>query len=259
MKSDPLIFKTRTNQAEISIEPRANCLELRTTNNALQSVININRPHKLELKNLEYLMGVLLFLPNPRNILLLGTGGGSLIHFVKFHYPQCRLTSVELDSELQALMHQNMLLPKADETLIYVIDDAANYLHSCSQKFDLILVDIFSGNQSPDWLLNAANIQQIYTLLSNQGAVAYNLLIDSEFEYNLFHRNLTRIFSQQTLFLPVEEFDNTIAYGIRNQPKHRGMPYYLQQASNMTELHDINYNEILATIYSNNPVGTGII
>ena len=259
MKSDPLVFKAKTRHATVSITRLASNLELRSNNDALQSVINENKPHKLALKNLEYLMGVLLFLPKPENVLVLGTGGGSLIHFMKFHYPQCRLTSVELDSELQLLMHQKMLLPEADEHLIYVIDDAAHYLQNCNLKFDLIFVDIFSGNQSPDWLLTAANIQQIYALLSNQGAVAYNLLIDSEYEYNLFHRNLTQIFSEQALFLPVEGFDNTIAYGIRDQPKHHGMSYYMQQAAHMSELHDINYHEVLAAIYTNNPVGTGTI
>ena len=106
MESDPLIFKTRTKHASLSITRSANTLELHFGTEALQSLININKPHKLELKNLQYLMGILLFLPTPQNILLLGTGGGSLIHFLKFHYPQCQLTSVDLDAELQDLMHQ---------------------------------------------------------------------------------------------------------------------------------------------------------
>jgi spermidine synthase len=257
MKSELLIFKTK--YASLSITRSNNTLELRSGTEALHSVINIKKPHKLALKNLQCLMGILLFLPTPENILLLGTGGGSLIHFLRFYYPQCRLTSVDLDAELQELMHEKMLLPRASESLVYVVDDAAHYLHQCHQQFDLILVDIFAGSQSPDWLLDSPSIQQIHTLLSDQGAVAYNLLIDSEHTFNLFYRNLTQVFAQQALFLPVEGYDNNLAYGFRYRPPQREMSYYMQHASDMAELHEINYNEVLAAIYTNNPIGSGII
>ena len=257
MKLDAIKFNTR--HTSLSIVRTDNTLELRFGADSLQSLINIKNPHRLELKNLEYLSGILLFLAAPRNILLLGTGGGSLIHFLKYHFPQSRLTSVDFDTELQDLMHQNMLLPEADENLHYVNDDAAHFLHHCHQQFDLILVDIFDGSQSPAWLLDLRSIRQVHSLLSDQGAVAYNLLIDSEHSFNLFYRNLTRVFERQVLHLPVEGYDNILAYGFRFRPPQREMSYYLQHASIMAELHNINYHEVLAAIYSSNPVGSGII
>ncbi len=259
MKSDPLIFKIRTRHASLSITRDANTLELRSGTDALQSRVNISQPHKLELKNLQYLMGILLFLPPPQNILLLGTGGGSLIHFLRFHYPQCQLTSVDIDAELQDLMHQKMMLPEASKNLNYVIDDAAHFIQHCDRQFDLILVDIFSGSQSPDWLLDSPAIQQMHTLLSDQGAVAYNLLIDSEHAFKLFYRDLTRVFAQQTLSLPVQGYDNRLVYGFRHQPPQREMSNYIQHASQLAELHDINYHQVLAGIFTNNPIGSGPI
>jgi spermidine synthase len=257
MKLDAIKFNTR--HTSLSIVRTANTLELRFGADSLQSLINIKNPHRLELKNLKYLLGILLFLPAPQNILLLGTGGGSLIHFLKYHFPQSRLTSVDFDTELQALMHQNMLLPEADENLHYVIDDAAHFIHHCAQQFDLILVDIFDGSQSPDWLLKVSCIRQMQNLLSNRGAIAYNLLIDSKYAFNSFYRDLTRVFEQQVLFLPVDGYDNILIYGFRLQPPQRKISYYLQHASTMSEIHEINYNEILAAIFDSNPVGSGII
>lgn len=257
MKIDAIKFNTR--HTSLSIVRTANTLELRFGEDSLQSRLNIKYPHNLELKNLKYLSAILLFIPAPRNILLLGTGGGSLVHFLRYHYPQSHLTSVDFDAELQELMHQKMLLPEANKNLQYVIDDAAKFIHHCEQQFDLILVDIFDGSQSPDWLLGLPGIRQMYSLLSDQGAVAYNLLIESEHSFKLFSRNLTRVFERQTLFLPVERFDNKLAYGFRARPTRHEMSYYLQHASNMAEMHDINYNEVLAAIYNANPVGSGII
>jgi spermidine synthase len=259
MKSAPIIFKTRTKFASLSIVQNAKYIELRSDTDALHSVINLKYPHRLALRNLEYLMGVLLFLPAPRNILLLGTGGGSLIHFLSYHYPSSRITTVDNDPELQELMRQKMFLPAANESLIYLIDDASHFLHHCEGQFDLILVDIFSGSQSPDWLLESASILRLYGLLTDQGAVAFNLLVNSDHVFNLFYKNLGQQFKQQTLSIPVEGLENRIVYGFHLAPPRRSMSHYIEHALSMAETQDIDYGQILSTIYTTNPIGSGVI
>ncbi len=259
MKSAPDTFKARTKYASLSIVQNADRIELRSDTDTLLSVINRKNPQKLALTNLEYLMGILLFLRAPRNILLLGTGGGSLIHFLRYHYPMCRLTSVDFDAELQELMRHKMLLPSADENLVYIIDEASHYLNDCKHQFDLILVDIFSGSQSPGWLLESPGIRRIHGLLTDQGAVAYNLLVDSDFTFDLFYRQLAQVFKQQTLYLPVEGFENTLVYAFRNRPPRHQMSYYIGRAMEMAEIHEIDYRSLLSTIYTTNPVGSAVI
>jgi spermidine synthase len=259
MTDESNILKVTSHHSDVSVKTNANKLELRSNSNTLQSVINIDHPEKLALKNLKYLIAILVFMPRPKRILLLGTGGGSLVHFLRHHYPDSHLTSVDIDGELLDLMHDKMLLPKADDDLTYVIDDAAHYLQHCNETFDLILVDIFIGDQSPDWLLGADNMQHLYSLLSPSGAVAYNLLIDNESEFKQYYRDLRDIFSQQTLCIPVAGYDNTIAYGFRYQAEEQDMSVYMQQALDLGETHDINYMEILSAIYATNPSGAGVI
>ena len=198
-------------------------------------------------------------MPGPENILLLGTGGGSLVHFLGFHYPNSHLICVDIDAELVEIMHQKMLLPKASQHLSYEIDDAEHYLRNCSQRFDLILVDIFAGAQSPGWLLELRSIRRLFSMLSDRGAIAYNLLIDSDHSFKQYYQNLRQVFNRRTLALPVEGFDNTIAYGLRYQSVERDMSWYMQQALTLGESHDINYMEVLSAIYDTNPSGSGII
>jgi spermidine synthase len=259
MKSTPNTFKARTKYTSFSIIESADRIELRSETGALLSAIDRKKPQKLVLANLEYLMGILLFLRAPQNILLLGTGGGSLIHFLRYHYPMCRLTSVDFDAELQELMHQKMLLPSADDNLVYIIDEASHYLRNCEHHFDLILVDIFSGSQSPGWLLESPGIRRLNGLLTGQGAVAYNLLVDSDFAFNLFYRQLAQVFEQQTLYLPVEGFENTLVYAFRKRPPRHQMSYYIDRAMEMAEIHEIDYQSLLSTIYTTNPVGSAVI
>jgi hypothetical protein len=70
---------------------------------------------------------------------------------------------------------------------------------------------------------------------------------------------LSQAFSQLVLFLPVEGHDNTLAYGFRFRPQPREMSYYMEHAMSMGRLHEINYNEVLAAIYTTNPIGSGVI
>jgi spermidine synthase len=259
MSDESNLFKVTAHHRGLSIKANANTLELRSNSNTLQSVINIDHPEKLALKNLQYLVAILLFMPQPKSILLLGTGGGSLVHFLRHHYPNSHLTGVDIDGELLDLMHDKMYLPQADNRLTYVINDAAKYLQRCNQTFDLILVDIFIGDQSPDWLLSANNMQRLYSLLNKSGAVAYNLLIDDESKFSQYYRDLRNAFSQQTLCIPIAGYDNTIAYGFRYQAEEQDMSSYMQLALDLGETHDINYIEILSAIYATNPSGDGII
>lgn len=259
MADESNILKGTSLHSDLSIKTNANTLELHSNSNTLQSIINVDHPEKLALKNLQYLIAILLFMPQPKQILLLGTGGGSLVHFLRHHYRNSHLTSIDIDGELLDLMHEKMHLPQADDQLTYVIDDADHYLQHCNQTFDLILVDLFIGDQSPDWLLSAASMKRLYTRLNSSGAVAYNLLINDESEFNQYYEDLRKAFSQQTLCIPVSGYDNTIAYGFRYQAEEQDMSSYMQQALALGEAHDINYMEVLSAIYATNPSGAGVI
>jgi spermidine synthase len=252
-------ISARTRFASISIVQNTDTVELRVDSNALHSVINLKHPEQLELKNLEYLMGVLLFIATPKNVLLLGTGGGSMVHFLRHHYPSAQLTCVDYDAELQELMHREMQLPAADENLDYLIEDASSYLLQSNQQFDLILVDLFSGSQSPDWLLETPEISRIYNHLSPQGAVAYNLIVDSKHDFNRFIDSVDRVFKQKFLSLPVEGFENRIVYGFHHVPSPQDMSFYIERAALLTNQLDIDYQSILAAIYTSNPVGSAVI
>jgi hypothetical protein len=102
-------------------------------------------------------------------------------------------------------------------------------------------------------------MQRLYSILSNRGAVAYNLLIDSNHAFKQFYRGLRQAFNSQTLIMPVEGSDNTIAYALRYQPAERNMAWYMQQASILGESHEIDYMAVLSAIYDANSTGSGLI
>jgi spermidine synthase len=252
-------FKIETAYNSIHLCYRDGRIQLRSHDNALQSVIDLENRHRLELKNLEYLVSVLLFIPAPRRILMLGTAAGSLLHFLRHHYPQTDITAVDIDAELIEQLLQMDILPAADSGLDYIYADAAEFITRCEQDYDLVLFDIFNGAQSPAWLLAKTVIGQLYELLTEQGALACNLLIDSDHDFNLFYRDFRRAFDQRSLSLPVAGFENRIVHGVRAATAENDMSANLQKALALSEKLDLDLMPILAVIYNTNPVDRGLI
>jgi spermidine synthase len=234
-------------------------LELRGGGKSLQSAINLETPHRLELSNLEHLMSVLLFMPAPARILMLGTAAGSLLHFLRHHYPQAHITAVDIDKNLVDQLLQLEILPAADERLTYLCADAADYIRRCQQAYDLLLVDIFDGARSPGWLLANSTIRQLHDLVREHGALAFNLLVDSDHDFRQFYREFRQQFRQQAVSLPVAGLENRIVYGIRGEFAARDMNTNLQTALDMSDRLGIDFMPILALIYNTNPAGSGLI
>ncbi|MCP4077199.1 MAG: methyltransferase [Gammaproteobacteria bacterium] len=254
-------FKTSTQHGDVLIKQHGDILKMvfATEPDATQSAINQKQPQQLVMENLQFLMGILLFIEPPKNILLLGVGAGSMVQFFRHFHPGSYITAVDYDTELIEIAQQQMLLPEADEWLEYVIQDARQYINNCQHQFDLILVDIFDGSQSPDWTRNKEFTSQLKNCLSEHGAVAYNLLINSETAFKTFYQLLRQTFSQQTLCLETEDYENLLLYALNFEPEKRSMMQNLEFAQQLQMKYQLPFSQILSVIYNINPVDSGII
>jgi spermidine synthase len=211
------------------------------------------------MQNLQYLMGVLLFIPSPERILILGVGGGSIIHFLRHYLPSAKITGIEYNAELLTIAQNQMGLPTPDETLEYVIDDARDFINQCQDQFDLIVVDIFDGGISPDWVTQQPSAENLKTCLSQQGAVAYNLLLTTEDEFTHFYQSLRETFQQQTLCMDTEEYENILVYATNFEAQPKSIEEFISLAQVNTEKYDIPFSQILSRIFDINPQGCGMI
>lgn len=252
-------FKIETAHNRLWVLQQGTRFELRSHDKALQSLIDLRRPHRLMLKNLQHLMAVLLFIPRPRRVLLLGTAAGSLLHYLRHHLDPQRIDALDIDAELVEKMLELGILPPPGNGLRYIYTDAMDYLQQCDERYDLILVDIFQGAQTPAWLLQKAATESLYRMLGDDGAVAYNLLIESDHVFKRFYRDLRLVCERRTLCLPVSDFANLIAYGYRSSPTRRDLGDFMQRASDESEQLGIDLVPILGVIYNTNPVGGGVL
>ena len=254
-------FSTDTSHASVRIERHGDQLQLKFASDtqAIQSCIDLHQPHRLVMENLRYLMGILMFLPEPQRILLLGVGGGALVHFLRYYLPEADITAVDYDAELLAVAHEHLELPRKDDRLHYAVADAREYLEHSRKQFDLIVVDIFDSGRTPGWLTTPQTIELFRSGLSDRGGIAYNLLMSGERDFSAFYRHLRRAYTRQTLCLETEDYENLLVYGLNFRLEQQDMTHWLQHCLPLSERYGLPFAQILQVIYNINPAGSGII
>ncbi len=81
----------------------------------------------------------------PKNILILGLGGGTLAQLINNKWPSAKMTGVEIDPAMIKLGKKYFGLSNF-KNLEIIIKDVN--LFSSRQKFDLVLVDLYRGGYS---------------------------------------------------------------------------------------------------------------
>jgi spermidine synthase len=157
------------------------------------------------------LVAPLLLLPpaRRRQLLILGLGGGSAARLARVLAPRARITGVELDPKVVRAARRWFDL---DELGVEVVrGDARRYLESTRKRFDLILEDVFVGNQrsirKPDWL-PSPGLALAARRLRAGGVLASNAIDEA----TAVTGEMRRLFAS-TLRIDIEDYDNRIVVG----------------------------------------------
>jgi spermidine synthase len=145
----------------------------------IQSAMRIDAPNELLLNYTKSMMAFLLVKPEPRHILMIGLGGGSLAKYCYHKLPSTRVTVLESNEGVIAL-RDTFHVPPDDERFRVVHADAARYVETIAQAVDLIVHDGYDA----DGLAPAVCGQRFYAAcrraLDPDGLMVCNLLGDSD-------------------------------------------------------------------------------
>jgi spermidine synthase len=142
----------------------------------IQSEMLLARPHALVLDYTRAMMGFALFAPRPRRILMVGLGGGSLAKFCHRHFPDARITVVEVRADVIALREQFMV-PPDDARFSVVHADAAAWIAAWSgrERIDVLLLDGFDAAGLPPALADEAFYRACRRMLAPGGVLVANV------------------------------------------------------------------------------------
>ncbi len=140
----------------------------------VQSEMSLGQPDTLSLRYTQAMMAFLLFLPRPRQIVIVGLGGGSLSKFCRRELPEARITTVEIDEDVLALA-ELFDLPQPDARLRLVHADAAEYFAGEGAPADTILVDGCDAGGTAPAFNNGAFYRNVRARLRPHGIAVFNV------------------------------------------------------------------------------------
>lgn len=151
----------------------------RATHN--QSCFYLGNPRKLVFDYAKMVVASLLVKPEPKNILIVGLGGGTLPAVLHELLPNATITSAEIDPAVVKAAKRFFNYQESEQVQTVVMD-ARVYLKRAlreGKKWDLIILDAFNGDYIPEHLMTKEFLQEVRSALNPGGLVAANTFATS--------------------------------------------------------------------------------
>jgi spermidine synthase len=183
------------------------------SHDSVQSSMRLDDPDALTCEYTRRMMAFLLFNPDPREILMIGLGGGSLAKFCYRHLRDSRMTAVEIDADVIALRDE-FCLPFDDERFRVVHADGARYLADRDEKLDVILVDAFDHEGVAPTLASSEFYRHAAARLSEQGVLVMNLSGEPT-RYDAHLQRIYDAFGDRAALVPVCRGENELMFAFK--------------------------------------------
>ncbi len=130
----------------------------------------------------------------PGNVLVLGVGGGSVIRILRNYFPQARITGVEIDKKMIDIAKKYFYLDKYQASI--TIDDAFHFVLKSKVRYDLIVIDLLIGRETPPELYSFNFYKQLKNIMGEGalGIINRLRLKKTENDDTLILKHLNKLF-----------------------------------------------------------------
>lgn len=147
-----------------------------------QSCFLKSQPEKLVFNYTKLLMTNLLFNPNPKRILIVGLGGGTISNTLLQLYPESQIDNIEIDQAVIKVARDYFGFIENERVHTYNQDGRIFIKRALLKKqtYDWIILDAFNGDYIPEHLMTKEFLQEAKSLLSENGILSSNTFSLSE-------------------------------------------------------------------------------
>jgi len=195
-----LSFETPYNH--ITIEQDGSIVEMRSfwrTRLYRESAVDLSDPTRLMVPYTISIAATAIFHPHPKNVLMIGLGGGGFNQFFEKAFPGATLETAELDPKVFALAQKYLgFKPSAHDRVVVL--DGRMFLRHLKGTYDWIILDAFRGGFVPPHLKTVEFYRLVQSHLSPDGLFVANVHTNS----SLFASDLRTI---RTVFPQLGMFD----------------------------------------------------
>jgi spermidine synthase len=176
-----------------------------------QSRMRLDDPHALDLEYTRTMMAFLLFNPEPKNIAMIGLGGGSLAKFCHRYLPNSLVQVVEINPHVIAL-RDAFQVPPDDGRFCVIRGDGASIVRNMPARVDVLLVDGFDSDGLPARLASQRFYDDCRDALQPGGIMVANLHYGHR-HYEVYLDRIRRSFpNESVLVIDDGEMSNSIVF-----------------------------------------------
>lgn len=181
----PVEHDVRSEFSHIRIRRLENVRTLLFVNEAgrevVESRVDLDRPDRLAVAYTQYMFSSYLLAPEQRRALIVGLGGGGMVHFLKRRDRDLRLDVVEIDPVIVRLADEYFDL-RTEGNVRIINQDALKLLEEGGEPYDVIYMDAFLGASDatddsgvPLHLKTAEFFDLVQSRLTPGGVIVFNL------------------------------------------------------------------------------------
>jgi spermidine synthase len=239
-------------QPEVEISEVDGIRSLHLGSETVQSSMNIDDPTDLVLSYSRVMMGFLLFNADPRHILQIGLGGGSLARFIDFYLRDTTSVTVDINPQVIAVARAFFELPQEGERFSIVEADGADYVKIFRESTDVIMVDGFDGLQIVDALTTEDFFEDCRRALTPDGIFITNWWSGDK-RYVTFLERLLGVFEGRVLELPAMSHGNVAVMAFRQPPENIRWAALEKTADQLERRFGLEFCDFVARLKMGNP------
>lgn len=229
------IRKPAEDSESVYISERSGVRTLHIGSDTVQSAMRIARPNDLEVVYTRSMMAFLLFKPDPREVLMVGLGGGSLAKFIYHRLPRARTLAIEVNPRVVAIAREYFLVPPDDDRLAVVVDDGAAYLQRDGLTADVIVIDGYDAESQVEALSTPVFYRDCARVLGEAGLLVVNLW-GGDRNFSTCVDRLAKAFDGLVACLPAGRPGNIAAFAFKRSP---GQPTWQELRARGEQLESI--------------------
>ena len=163
-------------------EDEQRCMSFtRNQQTARQTCLSLDDPNQFVFVYTRMMMGALYLNPQPRNILIVGLGGGVLPMALTKMFPDARIDIAEIDPAVVKVAQRFFGFNPSPQVQV-IEEDGRVFVKrtgKSGQRYDLIMLDAFDHEYIPEHLLTREFLLEVKTLLTADGVLAANTFSSS--------------------------------------------------------------------------------
>jgi spermidine synthase len=245
------VHKGMTGEESVDVSEMDGVRSLYLGSETVQSAMRVKSPYALELAYSRGMMMFLLFMKHPKNVLIVGLGGGSIPKYIHHFLPEMQTRVVEINPRIIQVARSHFYLPEDDERLEVVEGDGVAYLQDNSSAADVLLLDIFDSQGVPPEIYNQAFFDTCEASLRLDGMMAVNLW-GSDKNFDIYLQRIEQSFHDRVLVLRTGRPGNIVVFGFKRPPRDLRWSTLRVRAKALQEHHNIEFLEFVEKLKDEN-------